>query len=94
MVALVLQQHHIAGLRISEYRAHLCAVHPIVTVEYARLGRYDESCHNARYHTANTAACQVFQNPPNAHFSPVFSPFSTFFSFSSAGNQKNASVRP
>ena len=61
MVALVLQQHHVARLRISENRAHLGAIHPIVSMEYARLGRYDESCHNARYLTAIPAACQVFQ---------------------------------
>ena len=48
VVTLIFQRHYVARSRITEHRANLCAVHPIVTVKYARLRRYDKTCHNAR----------------------------------------------
>lgn len=47
MISLILECYNIPGCRIPEYRPHLCAVHPIVPMEYARLRRYDKTCHNA-----------------------------------------------
>ena len=46
VVTLILEQHHITRLRVTKDRAHLSAIHPVVTVKNARFGRYDKTCHN------------------------------------------------
>lgn len=46
MITLIFKRYHISGSGIPEYRSHLRAVHPIMPVKNARLGRYDKSCHN------------------------------------------------
>jgi len=48
MIPLIFQRYYVAGSRVSEYGSHFCTVNPIMPMKYARLRRYDKTCHNTK----------------------------------------------
>ena len=63
-VAKIFERDHITGLRITESFADFGGVNPLVAVENAGAGSYDETCHGAGNLRTKSAAveCETIQS--------------------------------